>query len=53
MFHFQLYNRYVKNYGLCESALAIIHVSRHNDPILIKKLWENIIADGKYLRHIN
>jgi nuclear pore complex protein Nup155 len=41
----ELYNRYVKNYGLCESALAIIHVSRHNDPILIKKLWENIIAD--------
>jgi len=50
-----LYNKFAKQYGLCESALEIIHTARYNDPNLIRKLWDNIISDElqKMLQHKN
>lgn len=40
-----LFNQFAKKFGLSESALAILHVSGHQDTRLARKLWETMISD--------
>ena len=40
-----LFNQFAKKFGLSESALAILHVSGHQDTRLARRLWDTMISD--------
>lgn len=42
----KLFNKYAKKFRLFESQLAILHCAGHNDPALVRKLWELIVKNG-------
>lgn len=42
----QLYEEYAEPLQLWECKLAIIHCSGHQDDMLIKGIWTNIIKNG-------
>jgi len=42
----QLYEEYAEPLQLWECKLAIIHCSGHQDDMLIKGIWTNIIDNG-------
>jgi nuclear pore complex protein Nup155 len=42
-----LFNQFAKKFGLSESALAILHVSGHQDARLARRLWETMIKDSE------
>jgi len=42
----QLYEEYAEPLQLWECKLAIIHCSGHQDDMLIKGIWTNIINNG-------
>jgi nuclear pore complex protein Nup155 len=41
-----LFNQFAKRFGLSESALAILHVSGHQDARLARRLWDTMISDA-------
>ena len=41
-----LFNQFAKKFGLSESALAILHISGHQDARLARRLWDTMIADA-------
>ena len=39
-----LYSDYAEKFNLAESQLAIIHCAGHHDPLLVQKLWRELLS---------
>ena len=39
-----LYSDYAERFNLAECQLAIIHCAGHHDPLLVQKLWRELLA---------
>jgi nuclear pore complex protein Nup155 len=39
----QLFQDFAEPYNLWECQLSILHCAGHNDPMMVEKMWENII----------